>query len=99
MPLPDEDFPGNDHDFRVPRQTVVAGMDLVRVAVVVERLEVDGADRRSVGDVLLRIGGFCHVGQYLRVLGRFYGAGIESGFSTRPCPGVPSEADDPLTGP
>ncbi|WP_329557936.1 hypothetical protein OG711_38270 [Streptomyces uncialis] len=43
----------------------MARTDLVRVAVVVERLEVDGADRRSVSDVLLRIGAFCHVGQYL----------------------------------
>ncbi|MET7886663.1 hypothetical protein [Streptomyces avermitilis] len=53
MPLPDEDFPLNNHDLGVPRQAVVARMDLVRVAIVVERLEVDGADGRPVGDVLL----------------------------------------------
>ncbi|MCX4597571.1 hypothetical protein OG819_50825 [Streptomyces sp. NBC_01549] len=76
MPLPDEDFPLNNPDLGVPWQAVVARMDLVRVAIVVERLEIDGADRRSVSDVLLRIGGFCHVGQYLRVLGRPFGAGI-----------------------
>jgi hypothetical protein len=53
MSLPDEDLPGNDHDLHVPRQTVVARTDLVRVAVVVNPREIDGTDRRSVGDVLL----------------------------------------------
>jgi hypothetical protein len=78
MPLPDEDFPLNNHDLGVPWQTVVARMDLVRVAVVVERLEVDRSDRCSAGDVLLGIGAFWHVGQYLLdlVLGRPFDAGI-----------------------
>lgn len=64
MPFPDEDFPLNNHDLGVPWQAVVTRMDLIRVAVVVERLEVDGADGPPVGDVLLGIGAFCHVGQY-----------------------------------
>lgn len=64
MPLPDEYFPVHNHDLGVPWQAVVARMDLVRVAIVVERFEVDGAHGRPVGDVLLGIGAFCHVGQY-----------------------------------
>lgn len=39
MPLPDEDFPVHNHDLGVPWQAVVARMDLVRVATVVERFE------------------------------------------------------------
>jgi hypothetical protein len=68
MPLPDEDFPVHNHDLGVPWQVVVARMDLVRIAVVVERLQVDGADGRPVSDVLLRNGAFCRVGQYLRAV-------------------------------
>ncbi|KUH35519.1 hypothetical protein [Streptomyces kanasensis] len=64
MPLPDEDLLLDNHDLRVPRQAVMARMDLVRVAVVVERPEIDATDRRSVGNVLLAICTFCHVGQY-----------------------------------
>jgi len=55
MPLPDQDFPLHNHDLGVPGQAVVTRMDLVRVAIVIERPEVDGADGRRVGDVLLRI--------------------------------------------
>ena len=83
MPLPDEDFPGGDHDLRVPRKAVVARTDLVRVAVVVERLEVDGADRRSVGDVLLRIeASAMPVSIYERSEGPF-GAGTRAEISLR----------------
>jgi hypothetical protein len=46
------------------------------VAAVVERLEVHGGDRRSVGDLLLRTGAFRHGGQYLPVLGWPFWAGI-----------------------
>lgn len=63
MPLPDKDLRVNVHDLRVPRQAAVARVDLIR-AVVVERLENNGTDRCSVGDVLLRIGAFCHEGQF-----------------------------------
>lgn len=55
MPLPDEDYPSNDHDLRAPRQTVVARTDLEQVAVPVERLETNGADQHPVDDTLLRI--------------------------------------------
>jgi hypothetical protein len=66
VPLPDEDVAFNEHNFGMPGQAVVARVDLVGGAVVIEGREVDATNRCPVGNVRFGVGAVCHGGQYLR---------------------------------
>lgn len=61
VPLPDEDVAVLDVDFSVPGQAVVAAVNLVRLAVVIEGGQVDASDRGRVRGVAASLARF-HVG-------------------------------------